>query len=188
MALTKERKILIAVAGVACGVFLLDRVLLGGAMSGPTQAQAAGPSVATLAPTAAINPAVSPAGVSVPVEFNLSDSTLSTTSLAQRLAHAGRHLPDNTPDAFRASSVWQTPTPTEPPTVERDVFDPRAFADRNPLDAVYASPQGAYAMIAGQAARLGEVRDGMTLTDIGDRWVVWSGGGVRIKVHLDPVR
>ncbi|MBB6429255.1 hypothetical protein [Algisphaera agarilytica] len=186
MALTKERKILITVAGVACGILLLDRVMLGGSMGGPTPAQAAGPSVAVVAPAAPA--AVTPAATDV-VALDLTGSPQDTTSLAQRLSRAGKHLPEATPDAFRPSARWHNPAPASPGAAPaRPDFDPRAFADRNPLDAVYASPQGAYAMIDGQATRLGEVRDGMTLTDIGDRWVVWSGGGVKVKVHLDPVR
>lgn len=185
MLITKERKILIAVASLACGIFMLDRVLMGGAMSGPAQAQAAGPSVAAL-PPAALNP-VTLRPVS-DVELHFSDSASSTTSLAQRLAHAGRQLPAATPDAFRPSAQWQSTETAEQPIAAGASFNPRAFADRHPLDAVFASPQGATAMVAGQAVRRGETRDGMTLTDIGDRWVVWTGGGVRIKVHLDPVR
>lgn len=188
MGLTKERKILIAVAGVACGIFMLDRVLMGGAMSGPTQAQAAGPSASAVAFADANTPALTIASApTTPIELNLATSAQTTTSLAQRLAHAGRHLPAVTPNAFSPSSRWQAPAPAEQPVVQTNDFDARAFADRNPLDAVFASPQGATAMVDGRATRQGDVRDGMTLTDIGDRWVVWSGGGVRVKVHLDPV-
>lgn len=187
MGLTKERKILIAVAGVACGIFLLDRLLMGGAMSGPTQAQAAGPSVSAVA-AADVVASTMTTETPTPIEVNLATSAQTTTSLAQRLAHAGRHLPAVTPNAFSPSARWQAPAPAEQPVVPTNDFDARAFADRHPLDAVFASPQGATAMIDGRATRRGDVRDGMTLTDIGDRWVVWSGGGVRVKVHLDPVR
>ncbi len=187
MALTKERKILIAVAGLACGVFLLDRVLMGGALSGPSQAQAAGPSVISTAANPGVA-AVTPAVHDLTIDLDLTAEPVNTTSLAQRLAHAGRQLPDTTPDAFRASARWQNATPTELPAASSPSFDPRAFADRNPLDAVFASPRGATAMVAGRALRQGDVREGMTLTDIGDRWVVWTGGGVRVKVHLDPAR
>ncbi|MEM9417880.1 MAG: hypothetical protein AAGA25_02345 [Planctomycetota bacterium] len=185
MALTKERKILITVAGVACGIFLLDRALMGGSMSGPTQAHAAGPSVAAIAPAPAIVTQTTAMDVAA---LDLSGPSQDTTSLAQRLSRAGKHLPDTTPDAFRPSSRWQQPAAPAQAAAPQREFDPRAFADRNPLDAVYASPQGAYAMIDGQATRLGEVRDGMTLTKIGDRWVIWAGGGIRIKVHLDVVQ
>lgn len=186
MALTKERKILIAVAGLACGVFLLDRVLMGGAMSGPSQAQAAGPPAA-IVPANPAALAVAPAA-DHDLAIDLTPTAISTTSLAQRLAHAGRQLPETTPDAFRPSARWQTAPPADAPVAASPSFDPRAFADRHPLDAVYASPQGATAMVDGRAVRRGDVREGMTLTDIGDRWVVWTGGGVRIKIHLDPVR
>jgi len=189
MALTKERKILIAVAGLACGIFFLDRALLGGSMSGPTQAEAAGSNTAFLDPASdAAIPPLDDSATAVDLDMEFSSVALPTTSLAQRLAEAGRHLPSTTPDAFHPSSRWQTPGAPVISDTESPTFNPRAFADRNPLDAVFASPQGATAMIAGQALRLGDTRDGMILAEIGDRWVVWSGGGVRVKVHLDPVR
>lgn len=186
MALTKERKILIAVAGVACGIFLVDRVLMGGAVSGPAAAQAAAP-VPNVTSVLPANPELT-ATPTPSVELDLNPSATTKTSLAQRLAHAGRHLPDRTPDAFRPPAAWRTPDTARPPGPEARAFEPRVFADRHPLDAVFASPRGSYAMINGQMVYRGDVRDGMTLSEIGDRWVVWSGNGLQLKIHLDPAR
>lgn len=194
MALTKERKILIAVAGLACGIFIIDRVLMGSAMSGPQQANAAGPAI----PAVSDGSAVADAGPNSPSPVAPDSGTTdiyrptpstTSTSLAQRLAEAGRHLPRETPNAFLASADWQVPPASAgQPVVLNESFDPRAFARRHRLDAVFASPQGAYAMVNGEALRIGDIREEMTLTDIGDRWVIWAGHDLHVKVRLDPIR
>lgn len=187
MPVTKERKILIAVAGTACAVFFADQVLMGGSLSGPTEASAApGSSVASGMVSEAAGAGVPVADADFTVE--LLTSPESTTSLAQRLSRAGRALPRETPDAFSPSSHWQTSAEAEAAPAVASSFDARGFANRHRLDAVFVGHASSHAMIAGQAIRVGDTREGMTLAEVGDRWVVWTGHGVRVKVHLDPRR
>lgn len=194
MPITKERKILIAVAGVACTVFLADRVLMGGSLSGPAEASAspgmtAAPgNLAATVSTDAASPATS--GPMADADFTVELLTAADTrpSLAQRLSQAGRALPTDTPDAFTPSSHWQAPAAPEARPEAAAPFDARGFANRHRLDAVFVGKASSYAMIAGQTIRVGDSREGMTLAEVGDRWVVWAGHGVRVKVHLDPRR
>jgi len=175
---------LAAVAGLACAVFVADRVLMGGALSGPQSAQAAGAPVAKAAPASA--PAAPAPGAAItttaPVGFAVGPAH---DSLAQRLERAGRGLPAETPDAFRPSSQWKQAASTDAKP-KSEAFDPQAFARRHHLDAVFNSGGRSRAMIAGQPLLVGDTREGMTLKQIGDRWVVWEGHGITRTVHLDP--
>lgn len=191
MAISKERKILMAVAGTACAIFLADRVLTGGSLGGPTDASASVAGVST--PPAGVEQGVVDTSVSAfagGVELHANEKPI--PSLAQRLADAGRDLPPTTPDAFAPSGVWQkpaappTPTPVAAPTPVS--FDARGFANGHRLDAVFLGSESSHAMVNGRALRLGDERQGMTLVEIGDRWVVWAGHGMRLKVHLDTRR
>lgn len=185
MPITKERKILIAAAGLACAVFLGDRVLMGGAMSGPQSADAA--SGALAAPADTTNPApIAPVANADATPSAASQAPVA--SLAQRLDKARGVLPSDTRDVFRPAAPWQTSTAAPAALPQGQAFDAQAFAQRNPLDAVFSANGKAHAVVAGRIVRLGETRDGLTLTHVGDRWVVWSGHGQQFKIHLDTKR
>ncbi|MEM7624237.1 MAG: hypothetical protein AAF333_01275 [Planctomycetota bacterium] len=189
MAITKERKILMAAAGLACAVFLTDRVLMGGAMSGPQSADAASGALA-----AAAEP-VNPGGdtpqaaiATTPAENTRPTPSAPVDSLAQRLDKARDALPAQTRDVFRPSAQWQTSRDAPAATSSGPAFDAQAFVRNNPLDAVFSASGQAQAMVGGRLVQLGETRDGLTLTEVGDRWVVWTGHGQQFKIHLDPKR
>ena len=185
MAVTKQRKILLAVAGVAALLVIADRMVLGGA-TGPQQATAAAP-VPAPAPSAAAmlsadTPGIAPSIAATPLKTTAESTVI---SLAQRLAKAEDQLVGSTPDAFAASAEWaRPPAPVATPQAITPGFDPQAFARRNPLSAVTLRGGEATAMIGGQAMRLGEQREGVTLVDAGDRWVEWQGHGQRFRVRL----
>ena len=185
MAMTKERKILMAAAGVACAVFLGDRVLLGGTMGGPQSAQAASGALALPSDPGDSIPETAPEPTPAPVG---SQPTRSVASLAERLDRARDILPTETRDVFRPSDAWQAAPEPTPTVYAEPTFDARDWVRRHPLDAVYSTNGAAHAVVAGQIVRLGESRDGLTLTQVGDRWVVWRGHGREFKVHLDPPR
>ncbi|MEO1236930.1 MAG: hypothetical protein AAFX76_09105 [Planctomycetota bacterium] len=189
MAVSRERKVLIAVAGVAAALVVADRVLLNGSLGGPQSAEAAGvpgPAAAAVSLTASADAPPTPADKLIEAMEDDRDRT----TLADRLASIDSALPPRTPDAFRASPRWDRPAPTPEaaPAVPRESFDPRRFAEDHPLDAVYLAEGRAYAMVAGRMMHVGDRRGRMELTEIGDRWVVWTGHGMRVKVRLDPVR
>lgn len=184
MKITKERKILMAVAGVACTVFLADRVLMGGAVSGPQSAAAAATTPAP-ADNAAEALAVAPTPDALAAALADSDAAC-VPSLAERLDQARAALPAETPDAFIPSGHWQQAAAVPTENHEEVTFDAKAFRDRFPLDAVFSARGQARAMVAGRSISVGESRDGMTLTQIGDRWVIWTGHRMQVKVHLDP--
>ncbi len=181
--MNQQRKILCIVAAVAAAGVFADRVLLGGSVSGGPQTAAA---AASPAPAAPPTPAVTSSQVADRVVAPASLLAPPTTSLAQRLDHLDERLPAETPDAFVASDFWRTQARSEgaPDATVRE-FDPRAFARRHPLHAIYSEAGQARAMIDGQALRVGQVRDGVTLERIDDRSVVWAGYGVRFRVTLD---
>ncbi|MEM9881345.1 MAG: hypothetical protein AAF800_00315 [Planctomycetota bacterium] len=179
MKLSRQRKGLLAVASAAGLLVLADQVLLGGTAGKPTSASAAAPVAAAEAPTAAAPVPATAVAATVPT---------TTPSLADRLAHAGRHLPDATPDAFRPGPRWRAAEPAaEAPRPGRG-FDPQAFLQEHRLEAVTRGDGQATAMISGRPMPLGTVRRGMTLRQINERGVVWAGHGVRLHDRLDPDR
>lgn len=188
MGLTKERKILIAVAGLAGVLFAGDRALMGGTMSGPKTAAAASGAIAAPTQTAgnSTSPTAKPAAIS---SSTPAEAQPLVASLAQRLDQSRGILPTQTRDVFRMPAQWQNspaaPTPSALPE-PRPIFDAQEFARQNPLDAVFSANGRSHAVVAGKIVRLGESRDGLTLTEVGDRWVVWSGHGQKFKLHLDP--
>ncbi|MEM8738723.1 MAG: hypothetical protein AAGG38_09650 [Planctomycetota bacterium] len=190
MPLSRERKTLIVVAGLAAAVFCADRLLMGGSLSGPQSAQAAGSLAPDPEPLVSQPVAPLPAASSRPLAARLTSAEPRPDdhSLARRLDRLTPQLPDETPDAFRPSAHWDRAAAAPAPPPAPEAFDARRFARNHPLDAITLAQDDAYAMVNGQTLRVGYTRRGMKLTEIGDRWVVWTGHGLRVKIHLDPLR
>jgi hypothetical protein len=182
--MTQQRKILIAVAGVAALLVGIDRVLLNTSVSGPQPASAAGPP-APLAPP--------PPASAIPDTPASIGTTATTThapgmpSLADRLERAASKLDPQTPDAFGVSGYWTRPQAPPPPVADdAPTFDARRFVRQHPLHAITRDGERAAAMVGGRLMRVGETRDGVTLDRIGEREVEWVGHGVRFRVGLNP--
>ena len=107
-------------------------------------------------------------------------------SLAQVLEEAGGDLPEQTRDVFSPSARWITPPTPETAAPQTESFNAQAFARSHRLDAVFSAGTQYHAVINGEVVTPGQIIDGLTLAEIGDRWVVWSGHGLRFRVHLDP--
>ncbi len=175
MTLTRERKILVAVAGLAALLVAADRLML----SGPQSAQA-GTVAAAPAPTAPAAAAPAPGTTTEPT--TVADNG---PSLADRLERVrGQVMPEQR-NAFTAPQAW-APARDEPAVVTATGFDPEAFARKHPLEAVTIQGNRRTAVVAGDVVTLGETREGMTLTAIEDGYVIWSGQGVRVRVRLHP--
>lgn len=180
MKMTRERQILCAVAGLAAFGVMADRVLLSGTVTGPEEASAAS-DIAVVAggvptPTVTTAPATAVPNVSnVPV-----------VSLAQRLSRVRPQVLVDTPNAFNTPASWEPAKAEAPMVVTQNGFSPEAFSRQHPLEAVTTKGHQRSAVIAGDVVTLGETRDGMTLTDIEDGSVIWSGHGVRVRVRLHP--
>lgn len=192
MTLSRERKVLLAVAGAAGLLVLADRVVLDGTGGTPASASATVSPAAATAVTNFNDPPVT-AGPNKP---SLRPSAPPPhhhhrpppPSLADRLAHAGRHLPDATPDAFRPGPRWRAAGPDDGPARPGRGFDPEAFLRDHRLEAVTRGHGQATAMVNGRPIHLGTVRQGMTLRQIDERGVVWVGHGVRLQDRLEPDR
>ncbi len=191
MPLTKQRKLLIAVAGVACLAWGGDRLLLGGVASGPRPASASvGGAVARATPLdgaadAAVRDAIAAATAAQRAALADATDAAARPSLAQRLEAARAGLARQTPDAFKPRGAFQpaAPEPTVAPMTAQE-FDPRGFSQRQRLDAVFTSDGEARAVVAGGLVRVGDTVEGMQLVAIGDRWVDWIGHGYKVRVHL----
>lgn len=177
MVISRERLILLGVAGAAFALFALDRAFSGG-VTGPASASAA---VASPSTTSA--PVVSVVATSNVAPSAIEQIDPNVRSLAQRLEAVSHRLPEQTYDAFITPEAWR---PKGNPVVVAtgNDFNPQLFARKHPVDAVFSSDGEAQAVVNSQVVRVGDERDGMRLQSIGDRWVDWAGNGVRVRVHV----
>ncbi len=177
MELTRERKVLIAVAGLAAAAVVGDRLLMGGEFTGPQSA------------SAGVSAAVGDqAGPTPDLAAVVADPTPAFTgrSIAQRLDDADQETRTSdaaVPDPFAPSNLWLSESAQGSAAVPL-AFEPREFVQRHPLDAVTAKGDTRFAIVAGKLMKAGDAVEGVKLEHIGDRFVVWDGHGQRFRVSL----
>ena len=180
--MTRQRKILVGVAVLAFLLVLVDRVLLGSA-TGPARASAA---IAPVAPAAIAEPTASPTAAAA-LELQPLQSVHDGPSLAERLGDLESRLLADGRDPFKPGAIWQVAEPA-PLAKPAEKFDAQRFAQDHPVAATYINGGERHAIIDGRIARVGLESRGMVLMEIGDRWVVWQGHGMKVRVHVGPSR
>ena len=178
MNLSRSQKILIAVLGVGLGALAVDRLLLGGAATGPAQASAM-----------PIPGAPAPDGTAHAGAGDSSAAAPATLSVAEQLraVAAAEHLNGAVvPDAFEPSEQWvPAPAPADNRSAARQAESAADnFARSHPLSAVLTTPTGGWAMIAGQTVRVGQSVDGFTLVSVTEGAAVLERDGVRVELKL----
>ncbi len=181
MIITKRRKAMAAVLGLAVSVFLADRVGL--LPLGPEQAAA---SVQL--------------GVSLGQEFDeqmrataaLTNIPPAPKTLADRLhklAGAGGLDAASVADAFCPSEAWVARPRTQEPAVVKAQPDlaglrARQFTERHKLTATALGADGGMAIIDGQCLTVGREIDGLKLVAVDRNSATLESDGVEVKLSL----
>ena len=182
MILTKRRKALAAVLGIAVAVFMGDRIM-GWLPLGPEQAEAS-----------------VPLGVSFGQEFSeemrvtaaLTNIPPAPRTLAARqheLAGADGLDAASVTDAFCPSEAWiAKPRPKEPTAAKAQPdlagLRVRQFAERHKLTATAVGPDGGMAIIDGQCLVVGRQMDGLKLVSVDRSSATLEADGIKVKLSL----
>jgi len=183
MALTKERKVIIAVLGLAVGALVVDRFLLGSSVSGPAEARATQPAVAT-EPLAAVSSAATglPAAEDDP-------GVAAQVALAERLdqiQQAGGFTLTDLPDAFSGLAGPESGEDDPEPQPQTEAREIETFQRTHRLMAVAASDRGQMAIINGRTVLVGQSVDGFKLLSVAERSVVLGKDAARVQLKIDP--
>jgi hypothetical protein len=180
MSSTKQRKVYVAVLGLALGGLAVDRLVLDGGATGPRDAAAAIAAAGAPAPAAA-----SPAGLNTLV----SPAASRGPTLAARLEHIGKEHrldPMCIDDAFRPSLAW--PKPASPAASDRpkaaEVDPTQAFLKAHRLMAVVQNTTGGAAIVNGRTLTVGMEIDGFKLVRITRRSATFEREGRSIELTL----
>lgn len=172
MNLSRERKVYVAIFGLAAGALVIDRVLLDSGVSDPASAGAETLLVAS--------------GGSVPSIDGL--NALPDKAKATLASHLGK-LADPSDidmskltDAFAASSAWKPEPAKEPEKIAKKMPD-----GSYTLSAILTGPNAA-AVINGKPISVGGQVDGFTLIAVTENSAVLESAGSRQVLHLPGVR
>jgi hypothetical protein len=186
MALTKERKMILVVLGLAVGAFLVDRLVLDSGFSEPAQAQASEAVAISQAPilagrTPAAEPVAPQADPAVAAQVALADR------LAQLQDSKGFTL-TKINDAFARPGGLAPPAdlPNDRPEPSAAASAAETFQKTHRLMAVVASERGHMAIINGRTVRVGQSLDGFELLSVEQRSVLLGKDSVRVQLKLDP--
>jgi hypothetical protein len=171
MNLNRERKVYVAIFGLAAGALVVDRVMLDSGVSDPASAGAETLLVAS--------------GGSVPSIDGL--SAMPDKAKATLASHLGK-LADpsdinlsRVTDAFKASSAWNPEPVKQPAQVEKKTPD-----GTHTLTAILTGKNAA-AVIDGKPISVGGQVDGYTLVSVGEDKAVLESAKSRLVLHLPGV-
>jgi hypothetical protein len=177
MQLNKQRKILLAVLGVALLVFAADWFLAGSSNTGPSVASAEVSAIVAPGSAAPVaeEPDQGPAALTVSVAQQIETFRQRPQLTAVRMA-----------DSFEPSAAWiaSNQALTQDADEELPQQIAAAFARAHTLSAVMTGTQSSYAVIDGKIVRVGEDLDGFELLLIDDQSVTMSSGKVRVVLRL----
>ncbi len=179
----RERNILIAVLGVAGLGLLIDRVVIGSDVTGPSES------------SASVIDAIDPS-LADPSDLLISQTTDPTVrakgpavSVAQKLRQAVGDLavtdPSMARDAFAPGEGWRTTTLVQGVVTDNTSSRLAAeFKSRHKLEAVLALGDNQYAVIGGQTLHIGQELDGFKLVAVYARSAIFESGGIRVEVVI----
>jgi len=179
MVLTKRQKTMVVVLGVGLAALAVDRFVLGGPESGPSQAQAASP-----------DPGMGPSPLGAPAAP--AETDLLANSLATRLDTLRETMDldlSATKDAFCPSESWLSDMrPADPVATSSTEVKGLDFGRKHQLNAVVTGGGGhGGAFIGDRFVRVGQVIDGFRLVKIGYRTATLENDGVEVVLKLkDP--
>ena len=185
MRLTRERTIILSVLGVAVAALLLDQLLGGPSVTGPSAAAAdtgeAEPTAAVADGTEAAAPVLPPSGDPLASNAGSVTQQLEYFRQSQQLTLA------NIGDAFHPGQEWlAAQQETEAETAENlPQYAADLFAREHSLSAVMKGSQGGYAIIDGRIVRLGDHLDGFRLVSVSDNAVIMAAKDARVVLKLD---
>jgi hypothetical protein len=182
MALTRRRKALAGVLGLAVAVFMADRVM-GWLPLGPEQAAASVSLGASLSQDLDEQMRATAALANVPP----APRTLATR--LHELAGAGGLDAASITDVFCPSEAWIAGPHQQEPTVagaQPDMAGLRArlFAERHKLTATAVGADGGMAIIDGQCLTVGRQIDGLKLTAVDRSSATLRADGIEVKLLL----
>jgi hypothetical protein len=176
MAISRERKILIAIFGIAIMALGADRLFLDSSTD-PNRASAA----MSAMPSASRNTKPSP-------QKNLLQSTgKPTVNISEQLAAVSstRKLDvTKVKDAFVAPVNWSG-APAEQQKDDEQALG-REFTKKHRLMAVMVADGGHYAIVDGRCYSIGHDLDGFVLERLTQRSSHWQRGHVRVELSLNP--
>ena len=181
MVLSRKRKVLAVVLGLAAMVLVADRLTSGPGQTGPAQVKAA------MAPGGSVRPvegSVTNAGGEVAGDA----CGLVDDSLATRLETFSREHnlePLAVKDAFCAPQSWLADLKPDRPMSSTQVMA-QDFVRQHKLTAVASFQNVGIAVIDDKQVRVGEELDGFRLLRVADRSAVFTSNGVQVKLTLHP--
>jgi hypothetical protein len=182
MTLTRSRKIVLAVLGVAVAALLVDRLALAPSASGPKQAQAR-PTPG--GGTAEVQAAPSPAAATP-------SATETDPALAERLEATAERFqldPEALRDGFIPAQAWLEELVEPVPEAAPDPVEPQAspaeqFAEQHTLTSVILTSGGGSAVIDGKVVPVGQAIDGFTLVRLTRSSAVFAADGAEVELRL----
>ncbi len=188
---SKQRKAYVVILALALGGLGVDRILLDGGATGPSQTEA------SLSPTP--TPGVTPAPGTIPGTTtgfapgsarasgaSAGSPTARTMTLAGRLdkiAESESFDLAQVEDAFLPASGWlKKEQPKARPVVKVD--EVQAFTNTHKLLALVNNAHGGAAIINNQTVVLGKVVDGFTLIEVTKRSAIFEKDGRRVELSL----
>lgn len=177
MALSKRRKIFLALLAVCVAGLIYDRLQPGPHAVGPT---AAAGSMIPDAYTAELEDGLSAAaGAASPTQpHNTLANRLEGLAKAQGLDGM------DVRDAFRPPEEWMGRTAAEQPAPGPKEDNARRLVENRRLRAILVGPDGSSAIIDNRCLRIGQKLDGFELVSIDKRSVVLACNGVRVTLQL----
>ena len=181
MALSRKRKVLAVLLGLAAMVLVADRLTPGPGQAGPAQVKAA------VTPGKGVRPTEVPV-TNAADEVTGDASGLADDSLAARLETFCREHdldPLAVRDAFCAPQSWLADLQPEQPMSSTQVMA-QDFVRKHKLTAVATFQNVGIAVIDDEHVRVGEKLDGFRLMRVADRSAILASNGVQVKLTLNP--
>jgi hypothetical protein len=182
MALTRRRKALAGVLGLAVAVFLADRVM-GWLPLGPDQA------AASVALGASLGQDFDEQMRATAALANVPPAPRTLAARLHELAGAGGLDAASVTDAFCPSQAWIAKPLPQGPALAKGQPDlaglsARQFAERNKLTATAVGADGGMAIIDGRCLTVGREIDGLKLVAVDRDSATFEADGIAVKLPL----
>jgi hypothetical protein len=182
MNLSKSRKVMLGLLGLAAVAFAADKLLRGGATLQPNAA------AAQTLPGGTV-PALQPAAPAATEEAKAAPALLSVAERLKGLAETSGLNPTLARDAFVPPESWipEAPPPASTPAAPVVKVDPAAdFARNHKVTAVILVGNAGSAIIDGKVVQIGQELDGFTLVRMAAGSVVFKAisGSSEVELRL----
>lgn len=181
--LSRERKVIIGILGVALAGLAADRLFFSSGLTGPAEASAAAGEFAVDASLDALVEEIDAEPASAPERTESLTATLS--GRFEKYARQDSADVTGLSDVFRPSDSWLG-TSEAPGGAARTITAADEFGMRHTLSAIMMSRSNPGAVVNRQLITVGKELDGFTLVAVNERSVVFEAEGEQVVLELDP--